>query len=289
MRILLWSIIIVTTIPFLSCKSDDCLNCPSGANFSLKLKVKNSFGQPVSNLRVHGGGLSSVTNFEMLGVQGFATDVYKVRLIALDSAQTTTLFQSSIFVVLMDVGENPLSFLGFTSDSGTLFTDTVRRFAGALSLPPITQTNQEGTDSIGTFTISDTAIFFIRDTLTNQLQIVRRVIKDGANVVDVVWNPVSSTAKTEMRKQAEETKVVSSSVIRFNVASRSRIKLLLLEPNDRLSSVLIDEELNPGLYAYDWSFNRGEIPLSKQINPALKINGGLVEWKLYQNYPNPFN
>jgi hypothetical protein len=118
--------------------------------------------------------------------------VYRYRLIARDSAATTTLFRDSLFAVLWHV-DAEIAILGWSSSAGTFETSDKLLFPNVLDLPRLVHTNSFGPDSLGTFTIPDSVTIVLTDTVTHRQMTFDRIIRKGvANEIDLIWNPILS-------------------------------------------------------------------------------------------------
>jgi hypothetical protein len=123
------------------------------------------------------------------------TRVYKVRTAAEDSS-AHIVYKDSIYAVLWQP-DAERSILGGTSPLGTFETHDTLLFPNSLTLPPLKHTTVEGPTVDTTFTISDSVVIVLADTVHNKFQVYHRVVQKGmANIISLTWNP--STMETEI-------------------------------------------------------------------------------------------
>ncbi len=130
-------------------------------------------------------------------VESVPTRVFKCRLIAQDTGTGAILFRDSIYAVLWQPDATQ-SILGWTGPDGGFETRDTLMFPNLLALPPLGQTDATGTH-VGYFTLSDSVVITITDTVTHGSQQVRSAVKKGVNTIVVVWNPASPSIIPDAR------------------------------------------------------------------------------------------
>jgi hypothetical protein len=312
-------LLLTCTVLLSSCK-DDTTAPRSSAEFSLEIIVKNNIGAPVSNLRVIGGSRTSIHNFNGSDLHSWTNGVYIARLTARDTAHQSLLFRDSVFMVFADVDiGNPPAWIGYTSSAGVLSLTDINRFPGVLSLPPIPETRDDPTP-LSNFSVLDTAIFVLLDTLTNKQQVEWRVIQKSANIINVQWTQTLGMAPTvtdlvPLRERDvmmngigdahfntgaakpnlddHTASPLAATALRFDVPMQANVNLSVLQPDGTTMSILFDQRLDAGFYSAVFSvFGNPPMDGSSASQKAFRTSG--IEdvptvWKLHQNYPNPFN
>ncbi len=180
-------LIIIISTQFLSCKHPTT-EPPEIDNFYVKIIVKNSFNQDMSGIQVSGGNLISVAADSSL--RPVAVAGYKVKMKALYPDSNYIFFEDSIFMVR--AATEPI--LGYTSLKGIYECTDPERFPSYFN-PPIFNQRGETNEDLGTFKISDSAKFVLRDTATNKSQVFYRKIRKGANEFILTWNPTTPATK----------------------------------------------------------------------------------------------
>lgn len=178
---------IIITTQFLSCKHPTT-EPPEIDNFYVKIIIKNSSKQDRAGMQVNGGNLisfSAFPSFRPVAVAG-----YKVKKKALYPDSNYIFFEDSIFMVRASTEP----FLGYTSSNGIYECTDPERFPSYFNPPSFNQSGENNED-LGTFTISDSAKFVLKDTATNQTQVFYRKIRKGANEFILTWNPTTLATK----------------------------------------------------------------------------------------------
>jgi hypothetical protein len=178
---------IIITTQFLSCKHPTT-EPPEIDNFYVKIIVKNSFNQDMSRIQVSGGNLISVAADSSLRPVAMAG--YKVKMKALYPDSNYVFFEDSIFMVRAAIEP----FLGYTSSKGIYECADPERFPSYFNPPSFNQRG-ENNENLGTFRISDSAKFILKDTATNLSQIIYRKIRKGSNEFIIIWNPTTPATK----------------------------------------------------------------------------------------------
>ncbi|MFA6469459.1 MAG: hypothetical protein WCW35_11215 [Bacteroidota bacterium] len=116
------------------------------------------------------------------------TRVYNAVLSAVDTASRSEQFRDSIYITLwqQDVG---LSVLGYTTEKGICESNDSLSFPHLFKLPPMIRTDATGPDSIGIFSLPETYVITLTDSLTNQAQSYIRTVDKGRNEFQLTWNP----------------------------------------------------------------------------------------------------
>lgn len=284
--VILFSIICLILIS--SCKDDTNGPPPPPTEFSLKITVKDTLGRPVPNLRILGGSMLSLPNPISPDLRFWAARVWWARLVAKDSMTNSILFRDSVLMVFGEVDHaNSTSWFGYTSASGELTLSDANRFFGLRSFGDI-PFRDESNNLLGSFRILDTAIFWIQDTLTNKRQEERRVIRNGTNLIDIVWKPTSPSQTKQHQENGEIASILATTGIEISVASRSRVNLSVLQADGSLLSTLTDRIMGDSVYTFDWHIDSGGPFVGRPVTSSAKMAKLLIGWKLNQ-YPNPFN
>jgi hypothetical protein len=141
----------------------------------------------VNGERQHSGNYT--VNFNIIAP--LPTRVYKYRLIAQDTTGGTEFFRDSLYAVMSTGPDIQQCTLGWTSQSGIYETKDSLFFPNVLKLPVLVSTDEFG-NYLGNFTIRDTVVFYLTDTVTGKGQEFRRVVTNTANDIQLVWNPTLS-------------------------------------------------------------------------------------------------
>lgn len=120
------------------------------------------------------------------------TRVFKCRFVARDTASGVVLFKDSIYAVLQQPDAS-ISILGWTDASGTFETQDTLLFPNLLTLPPLVCTDANGT-RLGTFSITDSVLVTLSDTTAQKSHQFARIVRDGVNDIQLVWNPTAASA-----------------------------------------------------------------------------------------------
>ncbi len=85
-------------------------------------------------------------------------------------------------------------YLGFTSDKGEFSSNDSLAFPHLFNLPAFNKTSENGPTSIGTFTLSDSIVITVTDTLTGKyMQLTKRMTAGTkSNHFGIVWAPTLS-------------------------------------------------------------------------------------------------
>ncbi len=295
-------LVIVSTLLLFSCK-DDSVSPNSGKGFFVTITVKDSAGNPVQNLQVIGGNALSPPYFQSIPVETWANRAYYARIIVQDTVSGTVLFRDSVLTVFGDIDiSNPPSLLGTTSSAGTVTIEDPSRLPGFLHLSQIPITTTDGPDTVGWFSIRDTAIIILRDPITNQQQRQKIVIKPGVNFISIVWSPPTASLPTIERRifpgrsQQESQKAgdvptqsLATTVIMFDLPYAAHITFTAVRMDGTVFSTLIDQTLWAGYYWVQFNISGDGINLQKQSSQQSTANPIPERWAIHQNFPNPFN
>ncbi len=118
----------------------------------------------------------------------YPTRVFKCRLTARDTATGSVLFVDSNYAVLWQ-RDASLAVIGTTSASGTFETRDSLLFPNVLTLPPMILTSSSGPTPIGEFTVRDTVMIVLTDSVSQQSQNYPTVIVNGPNAISLTWAP----------------------------------------------------------------------------------------------------
>ncbi len=119
------------------------------------------------------------------------THVYKCLLLASDSVSASIVFRDSIYAVLWQ--PDPLiAILGWTSQDGSFETNDTLLFPNLLSLPTLIRTSSGAPDSIGTFTIPDSIVICLTDTVSNLVRYYYQEVIRGTNSFTLQWDSSAS-------------------------------------------------------------------------------------------------
>ena len=140
--------------------------------------------------------------------------VHKCVMTAAGIASGTT-FRDSTYLVYWAPDSN-VGYLGYTSDQGEYSTNDRIPFPHLFNLPAFVRTSENSAASIGTFTLSDSVVITLTDTVTGKyMQLTRRVpVGTHSNHFEITWVPASSkvqaSGSSELIKKAAKQSVFSN-------------------------------------------------------------------------------
>jgi hypothetical protein len=127
--------------------------------------------------------------------QNLPTRVFKCRLIARDTTSGAVLFADSNYAVLWQ-RDATLAVIGLTSASGTFESRDSLLFPNVLTLPPLVMTSAAGPTPLGEFSVRDTVMLVLTDTVSQRSQSYHTVIVHGANTISLIWAPSAPLTRT---------------------------------------------------------------------------------------------
>ena len=131
------------------------------------------------------GGILVAGSHQILWSPELPSGVYKIVLLVRDPDGGGELFRDSVWAVLYRLDAN---VFGYTSTAGKFSDNDKTRFPNLFDLPPLNSRDVTCTPG-QTFAHLDSITILLTDTLTTQTQAFRAAIADGANNLNLVWNP----------------------------------------------------------------------------------------------------
>ena len=176
----------------------------------------------MSRIQVSAGNLISFAADSSL--RPVAVAGYKVKMKAQYPDSNYVYFEDSIFMVRAAIEP----FLDYTSSKGIYECTDPERFPSYFN-PQIFNQRADNNEDLGTFRISDSAKFILKDTATNLSQIIYRKIRKGSNEFIIIWNPTTPATKISKstplffqgNKSIEQT-VIDSNYFRISIKDTHR-------------------------------------------------------------------
>jgi hypothetical protein len=152
----------------------------------------------------------------------WGTHVYKCQLAAIDTA-TDSVSTATTYLVLHQ--PNPaVAVFGYTSSTGSFETTDSLCFPNLFTLPPLTRTTENSSDSTGIFSIPDSVQICLTDTSSGLSQVYSAVIKGGENIMSLKWNPTSSSSVSSViHKNSKCTTSILPVVIPVNTPTNTKL------------------------------------------------------------------
>ena len=126
--------------------------------------------------------------------------VYKCSLTAKDTSSSGVLYQDFKYAYRGEI-DPALNILGWTSSAGIFETQNKVLFPNLFSLPPLIHTTSTDPAPIDSFTIRDTVTIVLTDTSTHQSMSFERVVQQGINNFELIWEPTIAATQQEHKEQ----------------------------------------------------------------------------------------
>ncbi len=116
--------------------------------------------------------------------------VYKCIASAYDPDGGTLIYRDSIWMVMWQP-DPEITVIGYTGSDGSFETSDSLLFPSTFKPPRIPRTGEQDDTVIDSFTVLDTIVIALTDTVTNKLRTFTRKITNGRNFFELEWEPLS--------------------------------------------------------------------------------------------------